>query len=249
MSETYTLISKIILVSLVAFLYAAVGHGGATGYIATLALFDMPREAIASTALVLNCVVATIALAMYSKAGQLSYKLTWPFLLLSVPMAYVGARLVVDKEVFVVILAVSLVLAALRFLLVPTLVESAECLRPLPLPLGIACGAILGLLSGIIGIGGGVFLSPFIVLCRYGNLKQTSATSALFIVANSISGLVGRFVDHKLDFAPVFSLLPFAILAALAGSYLGARRFNSDTLRRLLAVVLLLAATKMLLAR
>jgi len=247
-SDACTQISKIILVSLVAFLYAAVGHGGATGYIASLALFDMPHEAIASTALVLNCVVATIALTMYARAGQLSLKLTWPFLLLSMPMAYLGARLNVDKQIFVIILSISLYLAALRFLFKPTLVDSPDALRPVPLAIGIVSGAVLGLLSGIIGIGGGVFLSPLIVLCRYGNLKQTAATSALFIVANSLSGLIGRFIDNKLDFEPVMLLLPFAIVAALLGAYLGARRFNSDALRRLLAVVLLLAATKLLLA-
>ena len=240
----------------VAFLYAAVGHGGATGYVACLGLFGLPHETIAGTALMLNTVVAGLSLFTYARAGYLSYRLALPFMLSSVPLAFWGAQLSFNKQVFAYILAFTLLLSAIRFLVFSrpeaevsdplASPQSRSCRLP-SLPLALGVGGILGLLSGIVGIGGGVFLSPLIILNKWGCMKQTAAASALFIVANSISGLMSRGFAGTLHFYQLFPYLPLAIVAALAGSYLGARRFSSRGLERILAVVLFLAAARLFL--
>ncbi|MBL8083335.1 MAG: sulfite exporter TauE/SafE family protein [Candidatus Obscuribacter sp.] len=255
-SEITVEILKALLVVAVAFLYAAVGHGGATGYVACLGLFGLSHETIAGTALMLNTVVAGLALFAYARAGYLRYRLALPFMLSSVPLAFWGAQLSLNKQVFAYILAFTLLLSALRFLFInepraatsqqtPSISEETFHLPSLPMALGV--GGVLGLVSGIVGIGGGVFLSPLILLKKWGCMKQTAAASALFIVANSISGLLSRGLAGTLHFYQLFPYLPLAIVAALAGSYLGAKRFSSRGLQRILAVVLLLAAFRLFL--
>lgn len=246
MTETF----KTILIAVVAFLYAAVGHGGATGYIAALSLFGHSHDEVAGTALLLNTVVASLSLFFYARAGQLNMRLALPFLLLSVPMAFIGAKLHIDQKTFHYILAGVLVLSSLRFIFVDTSrvrgnPDESVVYKAPPLPLALAVGGALGFVSGIVGIGGGVFLSPILLFCRFADVKQTSAASALFIVANSISGLIGRQLDHRLDFYHLGSFLPLAIVAALAGGYLGAGRFSSRALQIILAVVLLMAALRL----
>jgi uncharacterized protein len=242
---------QLLAVAAVAFLYSAVGHGGATGYLAVLALFGWNHSEMVATVLVLNLAVAGLSFNAYRLQGEYRPGLIWPFLAASVPLAFLGSRLPVDKHLFAVILACALLVSGLRFLLFPALgVSSASGADTQdsvssPLWLTLAIGGLLGLLSGITGIGGGVFLSPVLILCRWATVRQTSCASALFIVANSLSGLVGRYLDHGLQFSHLWYLLAAAIPAAVAGSYLGAGRFSSNVLRRLLAVVLLIAAAKL----
>lgn len=265
---------KTILIAIVAFLYSAVGHGGATGYISTLSLFGLAHDQVAGTTLLLNTCVAGLSLFFFARAGQLNMRLAVPFLLLSVPMAFIGARLKIDQQTFHYILAGVLILSALRFICVDTSkvkektkkrektnekgqitevgqtaelsqLDEAEFSAP-PMPLALAVGGALGLMSGIVGIGGGVFLSPILIFCRFADIKQTSAASALFIVANSISGLLGRYLEQRLDFYQPGNYLPVAIIAALAGGYLGAGRFSSRALQIILGVVLLVASTRLL---
>lgn len=247
---------KTILIAIVAFLYSAVGHGGATGYIAILSLFGLAHDQVAGTTLLLNTCVAGLSLFFFARAGQLNMRLALPFLLLSVPMAFVGAKLKIDQQTFHYILAGVLILSALRFIFVDTskvkgkpaeeaTLEEATFKAP-PMPLALTVGGSLGLMSGIVGIGGGVFLSPILIFCRFADVKQTSAASALFILANSISGLLGRYLEQRLDFYQPGNYLPVAIIAALAGGYLGAGRFSSRVLQIILGVVLLVASTRLL---
>lgn len=248
-------------VAFVALLYAAVGHGGATGYIALLSLFGLQHEEIATTALILNTVVASISLTNYYRAGFFELKQALPYLILSIPLAYTGARLPVDKHTFAYILATLLALAALRFVILPntsgkneqtnsktndnnTLLDNEVIQQP-PLVLAASTGGILGLLSGIVGIGGGVFLSPLIIFKHWATTKQTAAISALFIVVNSISGLAGRFSDGKGEMVHLLPFLLVAAPAAIIGSTYGASKFTSRNLQRLLALVLALAAIKL----
>ena len=237
-----------VCVAVVAFLYSAVGHGGATGYIAVLSLFGVQHEAIAGTTLVLNCLVSGLALFAYARAGQYSHKKVLPYLILSVPCAFLGAILPVDRQVFHLILCLILPLIGLRFLFWPDLKNDDGAVKqPAPL-LAAAIGAVLGLLSGIVGIGGGVFLSPIMIMARYATTRETAAASALFILANSLSGLAGKVVQHKLDLSNS-NLWPFmlaALIGALAGSHLGARKFSTTLLKRLLGVVLIIAALKLI---
>jgi uncharacterized membrane protein YfcA len=247
-AHIFTKMLETVSVAVVAFLYSAVGHGGATGYIAVLSLFGVKHESIASSTLVVNCVVAGLALLAYIRAGKYSHKTVLPYLILSVPCAFIGARIPVDKHAFTIILCVLLPLAGLRFLFWPDLKGQDDAVvKPPPLVLAAAIGAVLGLISGIVGIGGGVFLSPIMISGRYATTKQTAAASALFILANSLSGIAGRLVDGRLDINGP-SLLPFlgaAIVGALVGSHYGASHFSSTLLKRILGVVLVIAAIKL----
>lgn len=266
MDATLITILQCLCVAFVAMLYAAVGHGGATGYIALLSLFGLQHEEIATTALILNTAVASISLTSYYRAGRFNIKQALPYLILSIPLAYLGARLPVDKHTFAYILGTMLALAALRFAALPdtnvkgqskkdtssSLDSSApeasaddETIQPPSVILAAGAGGILGLLSGIVGIGGGVFLSPLIIFKHWATTKETSAISALFIVVNSISGLIGRFSDGKGEMIHLLPFLLVAVPAAIFGSTYGASKLTSRKLQRLLALVLALAAFKL----
>lgn len=258
MDSSLVTILQCLCVAFVALLYAAVGHGGATGYIALLSLFGLQHEEIATTALILNTVVASISLTNYYRAGCFQLKQAVPYLILSIPLAYIGARLPVDKQTFAYILGTLLALAALRFAVLPNTsskitdntndnkaLPENELVQPPPLIFAAGTGGILGLLSGIVGIGGGVFLSPLIIFKHWATTKQTSAISALFIVVNSISGLAGRFSDGKGEMVHLLPFLLVAAPAAIIGSTYGASKFTSRNLQRLLAIVLALAAIKL----
>lgn len=231
----------------VAALYSSVGHGGASGYLAVLSLFAWggPKE-MATTALVLNILVAGIACRNYMKAGHMSTSLTWPFIVLSVPAAFLGGMLPVSRHLYFLLLAGVLLFTAVR-LIVPTSFKSRKHnFRTPSLTTTIPAGAGIGLLSGIVGIGGGIFLSPLALLMRWANAKRISATAACFIVVNSIAGLVGRMVSGRLSFGPFLPMVVAAMIGGIIGSYCGANRFTSCGLKRILALVLLVAAVKLI---
>jgi uncharacterized protein len=241
-------ILETISISLVAFLYSAVGHGGASGYIAMLSLFGVRYEEIASSTLVVNCCVAGLAFFAYARAGNYRAQVVLPYLILSVPCAFLGALIPIDKKLFTIILCIILPLIGLRFLFWPELKgqNDADVKRP-PLPLAAAIGGVLGLLSGLVGIGGGVFLSPIMIIARFATTKETAAASALFILVNSLSGIAGRLFSQKLVLnADLWPFLGAALVGAILGSQLGARRFSSTLLKRILGVVLVLASLKLL---
>jgi len=231
------------LIAVVAFLYASVGFGGASGYLAVMSQFGIAPITMASTALILNIVVASIAFINYTRAGHLVKRLLIPFLVTSVPAAFLGGYCKLTDEAYYLLLYAVLTYVMLRMLFArPEPQAGTEDLRPFPLWLALVCGAGIGLLSGMVGIGGGVFLSPLIILARWGTPKQAAATAAGFIVLNSISGLVGRVLGGNFVLG-IFgvSLLPVGLIGALAGSFLGARHFSGLWTRRILGVVLLIA--------
>ncbi len=259
---------RAVLVAIVAFLYAAVGHGGATGYLACLGLTGMPHEQLAASALILNAVVASISLFSYWRAGALLPRLALPFMITSVPFSFLGALVSVNRAIFLVLLGAVLLAASLRFLnffqpgktlnlaqeqgdaaggLAP---NTAPLSLPLSLPsltLAASIGAGLGFVSGMVGIGGGVFLSPIILCKGWGDMRQTAAASALFIVANSLSGLISRYLRGGLHDLALFPYLPVAVAAALLGAHLGARKFKSSRLQIFLGLVLALASLRLFL--
>jgi uncharacterized membrane protein YfcA len=236
-----------ILISLVAFLYASVGHGGASGYLAILSFTSTPHEAAVTTALILNLVVAGLSLCCYAKAGHLSLKTTFPFIITSIPAAFIGGLLPISTFSYQLLLAGSLFLAAIRLGTPATEQgnESDDNFKMPPLPIVATSGAVIGLISGLIGVGGGIFLSPLMILMRWASTKQTSATSAAFIVVNALAGLLGRAARQALIIGDLTPLLLSGFVGGIFGSYLGASRFNSLTLRRILAVILLLASLKL----
>lgn len=230
----------------VAFLYSCVGHAGASGYIAVMTLFSLAPAEIKPTALVLNILVASIGTWQFWRAGHFSWSLFWPFALLAMPMAFLGGYLNLPTQVFKVLVGVVLLFSAARFFWSPT---SDSVAREPSRPIAISLGAGLGLLSGLTGTGGGIFLTPLLLFMRWAKTKNAAAVSALFILVNSCAGLLGNLSSTR-QF-PVFAigLAVAAILGGTAGSYFGSHRFDHTLIKRLLAVVLLIAGLKLVLTR
>lgn len=229
---------------LVAVLYSAVGHGGASGYLAVLSLLNLAPQAMSSTALVLNVLVAGLSAFSFFCAGYFRWSALYPFLLGSIPGAFIGGLLKLPESGYRQLLAVTLILAACRLAI--TLKSRDDKIHPVSLLLGVFSGLIIGLLSGIVGIGGGIFLSPLILLAGWDNAKGASATAAAFIVINSLAGLAARQISGTLSVAMFWPFILVALAGGVLGSRLGASVIPSAALRRLLALVLFIAACKLL---
>jgi len=226
-------------VPLIAFLYASVGFGGATGYLAVMSFFGIPPQVMASTALLLNIIVSAISFSSFYRSGHLRRGLLLPFLVTSVPAAFAGGFFKITDDVYSILLYTVLAYVAVRLLFYSHKNEDDQPLRHLSPAWALSIGLAIGLLSGMVGIGGGIFLSPVIIFARWGTAKQASAVAAAFIFLNSLSGLVGRWAGGTLalDYFSL-SLIPFGLMGALAGSYWGAVRFTGLALRRVLGAVM-----------
>lgn len=233
----------LILIPIVAFLYASVGHGGASGYLALMALFSFSPETMKPTALLLNLFVAGIAFYHYYKAGHFSMRLFIPFAITSIPLSFLGGTLAIDAHIYNKILAFLLIFAILKMLNV--FGKESEYIKDLKLWQGLVVGGVIGLFSGLIGIGGGIILTPIILLLHWGNMKEAAAVSALFIWVNSASGLFGQFTSGITLSSQSFVLVAFALVGGFFGSYYGSRKFNNQSLRYLLAFVLVIASVKL----
>jgi uncharacterized membrane protein YfcA len=228
----------------VAFLYASVGHGGASGYLAVMVLFGLAPDEMASVALMLNIVVAGLACLTYTRSGCFSWRLTWPFLLASIPAAFLGGLMKLSDEVFQLLLIPALLFAAWRLVLPPVETAQSESIHP-PLHWALPVGALIGWVSGMIGIGGGIFLSPVILLLGWATPKQTAATSACFIVVNASVGLLGRLMRGAVTTPDLLPLVAVGVVGSLLGANLGARRLTPLGLNRMLGVVLVVASLKL----
>jgi len=234
----------IALIFLVAMLYASVGHGGASGYLAAMSLVGGYSPAAMSTsALLLNLVVSGTAWATFWRAGHGSWSLLWPFVLSSVPAALIGGWLPISAQTYRWLLAVCLLVAAARLCL-PPLRDDERPDAPM-LAVALPVGGIIGLISGIVGVGGGIFLSPLMGLLRWADMKRTAAISAAFIMVNSLAGLAGRMAAGRLMIGSLALLVIAALAGGIVGSRLGANHFSGMWLRRLLAAVLVVAAGKL----
>jgi hypothetical protein len=231
-----------VCVFVVALLYSSVGHAGASGYLAVMSLFGVAPDAMKPTALALNILVATIGSVQFASAGHFRWRLFWPFALIAVPLAFVGGALPLPANVFRALVGVVLVFSALRFFFEPR--DPAET-RPPALPIAVASGGALGLLAGLTGTGGGVFLTPLILLLRWASTKQAAAVSVLFILANSSAGLAGNLWRGGSLPRPALALLAAVALGGAIGSLLGARRLAVPAIKRLLALVLLSAGARL----
>ena len=231
----------IVLLAIMAFLYASVGHGGASGYLAVMALFAIAPPVMKQTALLLNLGVSLMSFVAFYRQGYFKWNLFWPFALGSIPAAFVGARIPLTDSTYKQILGACLFIAVIRMLL--SLKETST--RSLPTAIGIGTGAIIGLLSGMIGIGGGIILSPLLLLFRWASLKEAAAVSALFIFVNSVAGLAGLKTWIPLD----QSQMVFWLAASLVGGFLGARWgasiASNQKVKWILALVLLIASVKL----
>ncbi len=232
------------LLFVVAFLYASVGHGGASGYLALMAIFTFSPETMKSSALILNIIVSLIAFIQYYQAGHFKLKLFWPFAITSIPAAFLGGLITIDTDLYKKILAGLLVIAAIRLLFFDKFEEAKE--EKQNIYISLAIGLIVGLFSGMIGIGGGIILSPLILFLHWANMKQTAAVSALFIFVNSVAGLGGIFVKGSSFASEIYILVGIAVVGGLVGAYMGAKKFESKLLKPLLACVLVIASVKLI---
>lgn len=235
-----------VLIFFSAVLYASVGHGGASAYLAAMALVGLSPEVMRPAALALNILVSFIACIKYYRVGAFSWNLFWPFAVASVPFAYVGGMMTLPGEIYKPVLGLVLVYAAwysFRFSQQP-LARSA--IYPYQWLLFLL-GTVLGLLSGLVGVGGGIFLSPLLLMFRWAEVRVISGIAAAFIFVNSISGLLGVYHSGQMDL-PVewFWWALAAVVGGVIGAEYGSKHFSNPAIRKLLAVVLVIAGVKMI---
>lgn len=235
-----------LLFLLTALLYSSVGHAGASGYLAAMALFDVAPAQMKPIALVLNAVVAVIGTWNFWRGGWFRWRLFWPFALTSIPAALIGGAVTLPDIYYRPLVGAVLVYSGIRLLLPVAHNETVP--RPPSVPVALIAGGVLGLLSGLTGVGGGIFLSPLVVLAGWGTVREASGVAAPFILVNSIAGLAGRGLVVTTLPAAIPLWLLGVIAGGVLGSWLGSRCLPTLSIRRLLAVVLLLAGGKMLLA-
>jgi uncharacterized membrane protein YfcA len=230
----------------IAMIYASVGFGGGSSYIALLAqgFFLLNTAEIKTTALLCNIVVVTGGTYLFYKEGKLDVKKCWPFLVASIPLAYAGALLRIQDATFFVVLGITLVIASLLLWIQPS---GSSGIKSENLIANAAIGGGVGFLSGLVGIGGGIFLSPILHLIKWDDAKKISALASLFILVNSISGLAGQFQkSHDIDWSFVLPLAISVLIGGQIGSRLGAQKFNALYVKRITAALVLLAGINIL---
>lgn len=240
--EHIALLSVSILI--VGFLYSSVGHAGASGYIAVMSLFGLDPALIKPMALLLNIVVAVITTWQFYKAGHFSWALFWPFALLAVPCAFIGGYVNLPAHAFKMLVGGILLYSSYRFFVRPA--PDSVISKP-GRGVAVIAGGGLGLLAGLTGTGGGIFLTPLLVFRHWATVKSAAAVSALFILLNSVAGLLGNWsgASHIPSFSWILALA--ALAGGALGSYCGSRRFDSVVIKRMLAIVLLIAGVKLIL--
>jgi uncharacterized membrane protein YfcA len=235
-----------LLIFLAAMLYSSVGHAGASGYLSAMALMGLAPSVMKPAALVLNVLVAFIASVRFYRAGFFDWNKFWPFALTSVPCAFLGGLFTLPSSVYKQLLGLILLFAAYR-LFRYTQRATASIIVPLPVPIAMGFGALIGFLAGLTGVGGGIFLSPLLLLMSWADTRQTAGVSALFILVNSLSGLAGQWVSVPQLPTEIYFWGIAAVAGGLIGSEFGSHRFASWTLRRILALVLVIAGLKLIL--
>lgn len=228
----------------VALLYAIVGHAGGSGYIAVMVLAGMALADIRPTSLTLNVLVSVITTVQFARAGHFSWRLFLPFMIGSIPMAWLGGTMQLPSTPFKILLGIALLFSAWR--LVVQRIDPVKY-RELPLLPAVAAGGAIGLVSGLLGIGGGIFLTPLLLLMGWAIPKQAAAVSAPFILVNSIFALAGFGMTNDLVLPEHFVGYAAAVMVGgLFGAYMGSRRLQSRTIVLVLSAVLLIAGGKML---
>ena len=251
-AETFFNMGLIPLIALIFFalalLYSSVGHAGASGYLAVMALFGVPAELMRPVALSLNILVASLTVFRFHKSGHLSWSDIWPMVVLSIPLAFLGGSLSLPADIYRPMLGALLLASAIY--LIWSSSETLERIRQekpqIPRAGAMGLGGGIGLLSGLTGIGGGVFLSPSLLILRWSGVRRTSAIAACFILFNSTAGLAGNTLSFH--YLPV--VIPLWAGAALAGGFIGSKMgadiLATKNLIRLLSLVLVAAGIKFL---
>ncbi|SMO47965.1 sulfite exporter TauE/SafE family protein [Gracilimonas mengyeensis] len=236
----------LLLFFVVAFIYGSVGHGGASGYIAILTLTGFFSPQMVSVVLILNILVSSIAMYNYGSRGHFEWTLFWPFAITSIPAAFLGGYITVEASLFFIIVGIVLLLMSATILIRTVKKIKIEQEKPVYIPAALIAGLGIGFLSGLIGVGGGIFLTPFMLFLGWGKLKKIAAVSALFILVNSISGIMG----HAFSTAILWSTALYFTIPVVVGGYIGSRTGVKSVkpffIQYLLAIVLLIAGIKML---
>lgn len=228
-----------------AFLYSSVGHGGASGYLALMAIYAVSPDVMKPTALMLNLFVSLTSFTQFYRGKHFKWPIFLPLALASIPFAFLGGLISIEADFYKKILGLLLMIPVIRFLFFTNI--RVEEIRQNNIYLSVFIGAAIGFLSGLIGIGGGIILSPILLLLKWTDQKQTAAISALFIFVNSLSGLVG-YMTKGIEFSQdMFTYVIIAFAGGLLGSYFGSLKFNQNILKNILAIVLLVAGIKLLL--
>jgi len=232
---------------LVAFFYSMVGFGGGSSYLAILALIGLSYQSIPPIALVCNLIVVTGGCWHFYRAGYLKLNIVLPFVILSIPMAYWAGTLVISKQVFALLLGVSLLCVAVRMFLPNSSSKEKKVVSTKQAWLvGIPVGALLGFLAGLVGIGGGIFLSPLLLLMNWGNIKQAAATASFFIFANSLAGLLGQMQKGTPDFSFLLPLAIAVFIGGQLGSRFGAYKVPKVRLQQLLGIFVLYVGIRLI---
>ena len=242
---------------LVAVLYSSVGHGGGSGYLAVMAFFAVAPSVTKPTALALNIFVAGIATIQFYRRGHFSWKVFLPFAIASIPFAYLGGTIDLPIAYYKLLLGLVLLFAAFRLAWKFRSAEDSSARRAqdshrddgatYPLWLALIIGSVIGITSGLIGVGGGIFLTPILLLTNWAETRKAAGISAMFVLVNSAAGLLGNYQNALNLQSNVLIWIIIAVIGGIIGSTLGSKYFNSILLRRALALVLLVAGVKLLL--
>jgi uncharacterized membrane protein YfcA len=233
----------------VAMIYSMVGLGGGSGYLMVMGIAGLAPEVMRPTSLVLNLLVAGIGLVRFSRAGGFRGQALWPFLIMSLPCSFIGGAIRVDAAVYRFLVAALLLFAAYRLALKTPAKTDGETVKAVPWPAALVLGAAIGLVSGLIGIGGGILLGPVILLFGWATARQTAGVTAAFVLINSAAALAGFVVGHRtipVEPGVLAVFLGAVLVCGLIGSWLGARRLGHVAMRRVLAAILVFASVKMI---
>lgn len=234
---------------IIAFVYASVGFGGGSSYLAVLALYALPFQEIRLTALLCNIIVVTGGVIIYVRKGQVNWRKILPLALVSIPMAYVGARMKLSQDMFLIILGISLLLAAVLLWLKTRQNNDIVIVeRRYDIAKDAVLGGAIGFLSGMVGIGGGIFLSPLLNLMKWDTPKKIAATASVFILVNSISGIAGQLsrLPADINFTRIGFLCVAVFIGGQIGSNMGAIKFNQLVVRRITALLVFIAGIEVL---
>ena len=228
----------------ISFMYSSIGHGGASGYLALMAIFNFSPEMMRPTGIILNLFVSGIAFYHFWKSGYFNKKLFLIFSISSIPLSFIGGTLIIDATVYKITLGIILLFSIVRII---SKSKNENKTKPINIPLGIIIGGLIGFLSGLIGIGGGIILSPIILLLSWGKIKESAAVSALFIWVNSAAGLLGQYSNEVELSKYIWIYILMVIIGGYFGSYISAKYLSNKLLKGLLSLIIISASLKLIL--